>query len=407
MVDDITINWSTRRLGNAPKLYWKSGAVLVETEHLQTITKHSLTSGVGEPISHRMLQKNRVRYQLRKPVKTRKTWSIWKDIVRPDGTRYYEKLEDERIDSINKLYSQKLKDLTECELELKNLIKGLHESAKERVTFHEDNHKIFQTYWEQEYADKENVDLDSARNDLLRALECVGSLSLVSASREQLQKQIDKKLKGNKQRRVINKINQLLKFLKREIKLRKAPKEKVRVRYLTPTEFKKILPFIENKTYRALAVACFITGARIGEAFALEPDDFYDGVVRITKQMDRKLVIRATKNGRDRDVLINEMELTLFNHWLEFKDKEEIRKIKFASIVKEACKRAFPSDRNKWCTVHDLRHSYAIWLLSKGVSLSLVAQSLADSIQVCQEYYTGFVLTSESIQAIRAILKKA
>lgn len=54
---------------------------------------------------------------------------------------------------------------------------------------------------------------------------------------------------------------------------------------------------------------------------------------------------------------------------------------------------------------HDLRHSYAIELLNHGVSLSLTAQALGNSVQVCQEYYAGFELSDEGLDVIRGKLE--
>ena len=50
-------------------------------------------------------------------------------------------------------------------------------------------------------------------------------------------------------------------------------------------------------------------------------------------------------------------------------------------------------------------NSYTIVLVSRGVSLSLVAQSLGNSVSVCEKYYTGFVLTNESIDYIRKLVE--
>jgi len=37
--------------------------------------------------------------------------------------------------------------------------------------------------------------------------------------------------------------------------------------------------------------------------------------------------------------------------------------------------------------------------------MSLVAQSLGNSLTVCQQYYTGFELTTDSIEAINTIMR--
>ena len=59
-------------------------------------------------------------------------------------------------------------------------------------------------------------------------------------------------------------------------------------------------------------------------------------------------------------------------------------------MLQQACKAAFLQEKEKHLKFHDLRHSYAIYLLSLGMSLERVAQSLGNSIQFCQQYYVGF-----------------
>ena len=39
--------------------------------------------------------------------------------------------------------------------------------------------------------------------------------------------------------------------------------------------------------------------------------------------------------------------------------------------------------------------------------MSLVSQSLGNSLSVCQHYYVGFELTDESVEAIRAIVSRS
>jgi integrase len=329
--------------------------------------------------------------------------------VCPDGERASTLLVDERIVAINLAFKAKQKNFTLCELELKNIIVDLYTQKKKLFgthVFNEDNQKVLDTYWESEYANKQNIDPVSAKCDLRRAIEAVGSLSILSASRENLQRQIDSRFKGNRQRRIVARLNQIIKYIKRDIKLRKAPKERRKVRYLTPSEFQRAIRFINDDDIKALNVVCFCTGARLGEAFALNALELRGDIVLISKQLDDTGVVRDTKNRRERQALVNPIESALFSRWISLLNKESLRTVKIAKITKEACRRAFPEDKSKWCTPHDFRHSYAIWLLSKGVSLSLVAQSLGNSISVCQEYYAGFVLTTDSIAAIRALVAK-
>ncbi len=90
---------------------------------------------------------------------------------------------------------------------------------KTAVLHNQANLKLLDEYWETEYAQRDIVDVRSAWNRLMRAVESVGHYSLMAAGRDELQQEIDKSFKGNKQRSIVSALNQLLKFTGRNIKL--------------------------------------------------------------------------------------------------------------------------------------------------------------------------------------------
>jgi integrase len=351
------------------------------------------------------LNKDRVRFYLKKPGKGRARYSVLRDVIKPDGRRVQELVQDERIDAVNRAYKSKLRDTTSCELELAEIIRQLYLPHTEAPpTFTEENRRLLEKYWEAEYADRSIVDPDSARNDLLRAIAAVGTLSLVTATKEQLQRAVDRALKGNKQRRVVSTLNQLLKFTKRPLKLRRVPKEKRRVRFLSPAEFAKVVAAEPDFNNQQLMKACFATGGRVGEVFAINVEDIRAGVARIDKQLKRDLTTTARKRGGECLAVVHPDYAKDVLAWASREDKESLRLRSWPKIVRAACERVFPDEPSKWVSTHGLRHSYAIWLLSKGVSLSLVAQSLGDSDAVVQEYYAGFVLAPDSIATIKRLI---
>ncbi len=74
---------------------------------------------------------------------------------------------------------------------------------------------MLEKFWKDEYDHRDLVDCESSKNDFKRAIEVAGPLSLYSASRDELQKEIAKHAKGNKQRRVVSRLNTLLKYIQR------------------------------------------------------------------------------------------------------------------------------------------------------------------------------------------------
>ena len=99
--------------------------------------------------------------------------------------------------------------------------------TKPKVVHNSANRDLLEKFWKDEYEHRDLVDFESSKNDFKRAIEVAGPLSLYSASREDLQKEIAKHAKGNKQRRVVSRLNTLLKYIQRNVKLRKDKKNQV------------------------------------------------------------------------------------------------------------------------------------------------------------------------------------
>src|SRR5690606_19972580 len=96
---------------------------------------------------------------------------------------------------------------------------------------------LFDKYWAEEYSNRSLNEPDAARNRLLRAIRALGHLSLRSSSREEMQAFIDQNYKGNKQRAIVSALNQLLRWMGRDIRLRKTREEIKPIKYLKLNEF--------------------------------------------------------------------------------------------------------------------------------------------------------------------------
>lgn len=357
------------------------------------------------------LMRDRIRYVLKKPGGGRRSFAILEDRVKPNGRRESRILPHEAVDAVNRMVQGQQKPISVAELELREVIAGLYQELDKRhgtAMFNEENRQALEAYWDREY-DSRNVQedsLQSARNCLNRAIEAVGRLSLASAPRKQLQAALNKRYQGNKQRTHAAALNQVLKFLGRDFELTLAKPERRNPRYLTPEEFARVLPHVQDERFRLFFGSAIATGGRTGEVFAIEPHHVRNGTAFIRTQLDRNSLIRETKNGRQRHVVLMPAYAHMVAEWVNLPDAERlvIRHEKHAKVLKAACAKVFPGQPKKHCDIRDLRHSYAIWLLNQGVSIGLVAQSLGNSELVCQEYYAGFVLAPESVLAIQSIL---
>ncbi len=340
----------------------------------------------------------RIRYTLKKPGEQRRSFVIMKDTITPDGKRTQAKLDDDRVDAINHMLHEKLRDAGTCEAELRALIDELYKADARRrggATYSEENQRLYRAYWEQEYERRDISDVAAARRRLERAVRAAGAHSMVSASRDVLERAC---LTTTDPRTTIAAMNQLLKFAGRKFELRLPRKKRAIVNHLTLEQFEAALPRLEPKL-RALFATCFATGARVGEAFALQPHHVTERAVFIEVQITRDGLARDTKNRRPRHAPIIPQLHRYVREWADISTEARapLRNQRLSELMTRAAQRP--------CSVHDLRHSYAIHLLRWGTSLTLVAQALANSVAVCQEYYAGFVLAPENVEMVSQLLR--
>ena len=281
-----------------------------------------------------------------------------------------------------------------------------------KINLSDANQRRLQQYWDREYSHRQLVDEKSAWNRLVRAIAALGDTPL-EASKDDLQRAVNTSCRNrpNRQRDVVAAINQILKWMGRtDARLVRFKKERRQVKFLTLEDWANVAPIIGDETLRALAWVGITSGCRVGEIFAIDSANWNKdtGSLFVTNQIDRAGKRRATKNGRERLVPLLPASEKWLSRWLDLpiENRRSIRRQRFAEIISRACKKAFPADRDKWLTFHDLRHSYAIHLLNRGVPLGLVAQSLGDTEAVVQENYVGFVLSQPGLHAVLQILNQ-
>ena len=356
-----------------------------------------------------------IRYSWKGPGHGRASFTIYKDVVHPDDRRECTTLDDQRIVAINRAFKAGTQSYDTCKVQIKEIIAELYKELERQrgiVVHCDENLKLFNEFWAKEYAHRTLIDPYATVREFHRYIYALGALSLYSANRDELQAKVNAAFRGNIQRRAVQRLTQILKYIGRDqVKLRKNRPEHYHVTYLTQEEFNRVLNFVEGRVERALMTLCFYSGVRIGEAYALEAKSFkeHNSTLRIINQLDKFSVKRQTKNRRERTAYLCPEGVQAFHNWVAITDAERRAEInrQHASryLMKKYCRKAFPDDESKHLTFHALRHCYAIHLLSRGVSLSLVAQSLGNSLTVCQQYYTGFELTTDSIEAINNIMK--
>lgn len=149
----------------------------------------------------------------------------------------------------------------------------------------------------------------------------------------------------------------------------------------------------------------FATGLRFSEALALTKDDLIDKTtLNVDKQITPKGEIKLPKRDKVGKVVILPFGIDAVKRFIDIKNKEKFR-FNFYNTIIEAGRKAFPDEKIKWVGPHDLRHSHAIYLLSKGANLTQVALNLRNRIDVCQMYYTGFEHSDATLDGLKRLVK--
>jgi integrase len=352
----------------------------------------------------------RIRYNLKKPGGGRRSFSIMKDVVDGDE-RTQTKVQDSRIDAINRLVDRGLKDVTTAGIELKNIIEEMYqrdEKLRGKDVYSQANLKVLNEYWRKEYEERDLVSPKDAYDRLMAPLRAIGPLSLASASRKDLERALSNFCQGNarRQRRYASALNQLLRYLKRDDTIRLMKDVAAPINHISEADLVRVAKNLDDKLLSLLVRVAFGTGARLGEVVAMRGP--VGKSLFIASQVDRGGDYRETKTRKSRHAYILPGFEKDVADWVKVPPEDRARfqteHITAYLAVTRLCEKLF-DDPVKHCSIHDLRHSYAIHLVQRGVSLALVAQSLGNSVAVCEKYYSGFVLRPEGIDLIERTLK--
>ena len=204
---------------------------------------------------------------------------------------------DDRLDKINEGYRK-------CEMDFetaKKMAEALrdqlykeHNLVKTKV-FSTDNYEILDEFFQKRYASRKTKDKAAAFNDYRRAVDAVGLLPIRSASEAQLQEALSK-FPNNKQRRYVSRLTRILKFKGRDdIELAKDRKQSAEIRYLSEKEFSAVLKNVEDKNLQIVFQMAFHSGCRLGEIFALDDEDYRNGILNVSKQFIREEIAKKRK----------------------------------------------------------------------------------------------------------------
>lgn len=340
-----------------------------------------------------------------KPSEKRQSFAILK-LSKVDGRRVQTTCASDELDRVNRDFQTGVLPFESAYALVDSLRKRLQEkSARRKPLTNQENQKLLDAYWRKEYAHRDLEDPEAMRADLNRALKVLGNLPLYTAEESDIYQKIQKSgLDRNGRRRVMLRLNQLIRFLNRPFRLRLPKQDLPNVKYLNLEDTLALADRVGGIDGHLIRLA-FATGMRMGELFALKPENvdakFHIQVVAQIKR-DRKRKLPKTRRTRQISLMPYDFAKESLQVWLAVPVHQRPRLRHYHDIIGRACRQLWPKDQDKWIRFHDLRHSFAIEMLRLDESLDVIAGLLGDSIQVCQTYYTGFSLKSESLDALDA-----
>jgi integrase len=322
-----------------------------------------------------------------------------------------------QVNQVNKLYKAGVLDAVEAIRQLDELIQATYRKEKNvakilrRQRLSDDNEKVFQCFWHDVYADKYLEDEKSAYNDYLRAFKLLKDVSIVTGDKKAIRTVLQTNASGVAQhRRAVDRLNEILKYLKRDIRIEKPKAPIQKISHVNEAELGQILSKTPDVNLRSLIATLFATGMRLGEAIAVEPSDLFDGKIAVNKQVKRKAKgqslddrLKLPKREKTGHAVIVSSMREHVDRWVKVQDKEAYREV-VGDHLRAVTRELWPNNKVKHVTPHDLRHSHAIHLLSKGASFTLIALNLRNRVEVVQKHYAGYSHVSETADLLKKLI---
>lgn len=287
---------------------------------------------------------------------------------------------------------------------------------------HKDNQSLVDDYMARVINRRKTkaVSKKSALQFMQRTIAAIGEVSIRTASVDELQDALDRAYPNGdqRQRQIAVNLNSLLKFAGRsDVKVERNRIKPLKVRYIDFDQLEPILECLNEAkpthytvhAFQVMAKMAMFTGCRIGELMALEKRDLDVAArsLRVLTQIDTNEESDTPKWGKTRTVAVFDEAVKLYPEWVRVKGEipHEVR-LRAARIFKDACKKAYPKNKDLWLKFHDLRHSFAIKNLEMGLSIEMIARQLGNSVAVCERYYVGFVHSNTTLEQTAKLLNR-
>ena len=167
---------------------------------------------------------------------------------------------------------------------------------------------------------------------------------------------------------------------------------KKEMQFWTPDEFVQFLGAVDSEVYNLFFRLLFIAGCRKGEAMALlwSDVDFDACEISITKSITNKegKAFAVTSPKNQSSVRVVKMPEDFIDELKSFKERKKMRDADYVfgddrplplTTIDRTFKRAIDASGVKSIRIHDLRHSCASLLISKGFTIVAVSKRLGHS----------------------------
>ncbi len=308
----------------------------------------------------------------------------------------YRTVQHPDLDLLNKDFQEgrlepaRARQLTE---ELKRRLERLDNKP---ITWLPENLAIAESYITEEILPKSNRRPKAATDRIKWGVKQLGKTNLLVSSKAELIAALSH-LNVNGQRRAISVLNSLLRFKGSQTKLKRPKRQRREVDYLSLEELKLVTSNLPRKELELICLAAFATGARYGELFAMTLKDLKNGHVWIGGQRLKDWTFEGTKNDKTGDAFVIAEFRDALRNWLmvpiEIK-KEMRRREEPGELFKEACNKHL----HRPLTFHNLRHSYAHYMLERKATLEDLRQWMRDRLATIEEYYLSWVQTSSQME---------
>ena len=174
--------------------------------------------------------------------------------------------------------------------------------------------------------------------------------------------------------------------------------EKAKVRFLMPDEEKRLTPVVAKNTrlwpYYLLALH---TGMRIGEICRVRIQD-------VIRHPDPMIFVAHSKSQRSRYVPLSGAAMEIVANRIKSKPPESllldcINRETVSQWFKECCKEAQVMD----FTFHCLRHTFASYMLGRGVPIYKVSKIMGHSTVIVTEQHYGHLDRSVLVEEIKHV----